>query len=378
MRNFLLIALALALLPCPGLPAWTAPETLSPAAGGRWNVCYNFASAVTADAENNLHAVFFEEPGKRVYYRRYDRAAASWDPALRLDEYGGRDAALTLGSDGTLHVFFKSRRALCYRRRSPDGDWSDPYYLRIDDRTPGFPSPLPLPDGDVAVAMVAERAHTPPAEIWLTTWRRATDVFDPPVRLSDDPVKSGAWMPTLAIHEGDLHVVWRDDRSGEFDLYGRVKRGANWMETARLTDDPARTYHPRLAVDPEGVLRLFFMDRRNGNPAIWEKEWTGEGWTAERVLFDGGAEAHHPTTVRTTDGRSLLFWEDTRETPGAEISYAVFSDGAWSKARRISDSPEKASVHTSAAVTPDGEVVVVYAEEGEILLQRLAPGGLPQ
>jgi hypothetical protein len=378
MRIFLFIALALALRPCPGLAAWSAPETLSPAEGGPWNVCYNFASAVTADDQNNLHAVFFEEPGKRVYYRRYDRAAASWDPAVRLDEYGGRDAALTLGTDGSLHVFFKSRRALCHRRRNPAGDWSDPYYLRIDDRTPGFPSPLPLPGGGVALAMVAERAHTPPAEIWFTTRRRETGTFDPPVRLSGDPVNSGAWMPTLALYEGDLHVVWRDDRSGEFDVYGRVKRGSTWTETARLTDDPARTYHPRLAVDPDGVLCLFFMDGRSGHPAIWEKEWTGEGWTAEQVLFDGGAEAHHPTTARTADGRLLLFWEDTRETPGAEIFYAVLSDGAWSEPRRISNSPDEASAHTSAAVTPDGEVVVAYAEEGKVLLQRFTADPLPQ
>jgi hypothetical protein len=353
--------------------AWSPAETISPP-DENWSTCFNFASAVASDDRGDLHVVFCEESGTAAYYRRFDRAAGRWESPFRLDESGGGAAALAIGTDGSLHVFFKSGRSLCHRRRKAAGDWDEASYLAVDGYTPNMPSPLALPNGDVALAMIAERSHTPPAEIWYTRWQRERGAFDPPVRLSGAPLNLGSWMPTLALYRDELHVAWRDDRSGEFDLYESVFDGSEWAGPFRLTSDPASTFHPHLVADENDTLRLFFMDRRGGRPAIWEKEWDGARWTADRPLFDGGGEAHHPTSARTPDGRLLLFWEDTRETPAAEVFYAAFSDGAWSKPRRISRSPEVASVRASAAVTPSGEIAVVYTEGGRVRIQTLAAG----
>ncbi|UCH78018.1 MAG: exo-alpha-sialidase [Candidatus Coatesbacteria bacterium] len=352
---------------------WSPPETITPPEG-KWRTCYNSAGAVASDGRGNLHVVFFEEAGTAAYYRRFDGAAGRWEAPLRLDEATGRDAALVAAADGRLHIFFKSGRALCHRVGEPIGTWGPPEYIKIPNRTPALPAPLALPTGDVAVAMVAERAHRPPAEIWYTVWRTEEGTFDPPVRLSEEPANLGGWTPTVALFRGELHVVWRDDRSGEFDLYESVFDGSTWTGPFRLTSDPASTFHPRLVVDGNDTLRLFFMDRRGGRAAIWEKEWDGERWTADRLLFDGGGEAYHPTTARTPDGRLLLFWEDTRETPAAEIFYAAFSEGAWTEPRRISRSPGVASGCASAAVTPSGEIAVVYTEGGRVRVQTLAAG----
>jgi hypothetical protein len=341
-------------------------------------VCYNFASALAADAAGNLHAVFFEKEGAAAYYRRYDRAAARWGPLARVDESGGRDAALMLDARGELHLFFKAGDALCHRVGDASGRWGPREYLRVPDYRLAFPSPLALPSGDVALAFVAQRLPAPPSFIWFTTWRRAAAAFDAPVRLSDTSGALGSWMPTLASFHGELRAVWRDDSSGEFELYERTFDGASWGPTRRLTFDPAATFHPRLTVDADGVLRLLFMDRRTGRAAIWEMADAGSGWGRERVLYDGGGGAHHPNAAAAPDGRRLLFWEDSRGSAENEIYFGALSRGVWSAATRVTLSPATDSGGPSPAVTAGGEVAVVYCENNErVCVQRLPLGEVP-
>jgi hypothetical protein len=353
--------------------AWSPPETISPP-GGAWATCYNFANAIVTDRTGNLHVVFFDGEKGAAYYRRYGRAAGRWDPPQRLDETGGRDAAIIAGQGGELHAFFKSSGgAMGHRVGDAGGRWGPPEYLVVPGYRLGFPSPLALPSGDVALAMVAQEPEGPPAFVWFTTWRRDAARFDPSVRLSDTSGALGSWMPTLAYFEGELRAVWRDDSSGEFELYERTFDGARWRPARRLTFDPAATFHPRLEVDGEGVLRLFFMDRRGGRAAIWEMADEGRGWGRERVLYDGGGSAHHPSVAAAPDGRRLLFWEDTRGGGLKEVYFGALCGGVWSAAARVSSSPAVDSLGPSAAVTADGEVAAVYVEGGERVCVRRLP-----
>jgi hypothetical protein len=357
---------------------WSPPETVSPP-GNAWATCYNFANAIVADDAGNLHVVFFQEKGAAAYYRRFDRAAGRWDPPQRLDETGGRDAALVAGSGGELHAFFKaSGGALGHRVGDAGGNWGPCEYLTVADYRLGFPSPLLLPSGDVALAMVGERKPAGPAYIWFTTWRRDARRFDTPVRLSDTTGALGSWMPTLASFRGRLRLAWRDDSTGEFELYERTRDAARWSPVRRLTFDPAPTYHPRYAVDGGGPLRLVFMDRRRGRPAIWEMDDEGGGWGREYVLFDGGGEAYHPNVALIPGGGLLLFWEDARGAAHKEIYFATLRNDVWSAAARVTSSPATDSGCPSAAVTAGGEIAVVYAETGKgIQVRRLPLGEAP-
>ena len=356
---------------------WSPPETISPVGDG-WATCYNFANAIAADRAGNLHAVFFDETEAAVYYRRFDRAAGRWDSLVRLDESGGRDAAVIAGAGGELHVFFKAGAALCHRVGDAGGTWGPPEYLVAPGYRLAYPSPLALPSGDVALAMVAQEPSGPPASIWFTTWRRDAARFDAPLRLSETGGVLGSWMPTLAYFGGEIRAVWRDDSSGEFELYERVFDGARWRLARRLTFDPAPTFHPRLDVDGEGALRLYFMDRRGGRAAIWEMADGGGGWGPERVLYAGGGAAHHPNVAAAPDGRRLLFWEDTRGGEFKEVYFGALCGGVWSAAARVSPSSAADSAGPSAAVTAAGEVAVVYAEGGErVCVQRLPLAEVP-
>lgn len=353
------------------LAGWSEPEVVSPP-WGEWSTGYNFVSNIVATADGDLHVAFFGWDGGDVYHRRYDAAAHAWRELTRLDEGGGgRDAAIILGAAGEPHVFFMAGWRICHRIWTGSG-WTPPEYLMITGWHLAFPSPLLLPDGDIALAFVGSPLPAGKAHIWFTTWREGSG-FAPPERLSETTGPLGSWMPTLIFHEGILRCAWRDDSSGEFDVYERVREGGVWGRVTQLTNNPARTYHPRYAVDGGGTLRLFFMDARGGRPAIWEKIFRAGAWEAEHVLYDGGAEAYHPNVCLLRDGRLLLFWEDTRVNNQADIFYGVLTAGVWSEAYRVSRTLATTSIYASAAESPEGYVATVYTEdEKDVVVQRLA------
>jgi hypothetical protein len=349
---------------------WSPPETITPPEGD-WRTCYNFARSLVADDAGNLHAVFFEDHGAAAYYRRYDRAAGRWEASYRLDEQGGSDATLIIDARGELHVFFQSGSAMCHRVADDAGRWSVPEYLAISGCRFGKPSPLALPSGDVALAMVGELTTGRPTHIWYTVWRRATQGLEPPVRLTESTGENGSWMPSMAYFQDEIRLVWRDDSTGEFEIYERKYDGSQWTPTRRLTYDPAPTFHPRLAIDGDGVLRLLFMDKRTGNATIWEMVDYGGGWGAEYILYDGGRDAFHPNPILAPTGQLLTFWEDNRETPKHEIYFGSLFGGVWSEPGRVSRTPNADSTLSSPAVTAR-EVAVAYNQNpGKMCVQRL-------
>jgi hypothetical protein len=374
--GYVLRAFAGAAAALPAFAGWSPPETISPPAG-EWRTCYNFARALVADRYGNLHAVFFQTEGAAAYYRRYDRAAGRWEPSYRLDEQGGRDAAIIADTRGELHTFFKAGSTICHRVGDEAGRWGLAEYVAESGWRFGQPSPLALPSGDVALAMVGERVTGRPAHIWFTVWRRATQGCEPPVLLSETTGENGSWMPSMAYYQGRIRLVWRDDSTGEFEVYERTHDGSRWTPTRRLTHDPAPTFHPRLAVDGDGVLRLLFMDKRTGNPAIWEMVDRSGGWGPEHFLYDGGGRAYHPNVALAPTGQLLTFWEDNRETARHEIYFGSLFGGAWSAAGRVSRTPEADSTLASPAVT-SREVAVAYAQSpGKVCVQRLPLSEVP-
>jgi len=366
-------ALAAAL---PALAGWSPPETISPPAGD-WRTCYNFARALVADGDGNLHAVFFENEGAAAFYRRYDRAAGRWEPSYRLDEQGGRDAAIIADARGELHVFFKAGSAMCHRVADDAGRWGVREYVAESGCRFGQPSPLALPSGDVALAMVGEPVAGRPTHIWFTIWRRETQGLEPPVRLTESTGENGSWMPTMAYFQDEIRLVWRDDSTGEFEVYERKYDGSRWTPTRRLTYDPAPTFHPRLAVDGDGVLRLLFMDKRTGNPAIWEMVDRGGGWGPEHVLYDGRGRAHHPNVALAPTGQLLAFWECARESAERGIYFGSLFGGVWSEAGPVGPTPGADSTLASPAVT-GREIAVAYAQSpGKVCVQRLPLSEVP-
>jgi hypothetical protein len=376
-RHGKIVAIVLgALAAAASFADWSPPETITPPEGD-WRTCYNFSRSLVADDAGNLHAVFFENKGGAAYYRRYDRATGRWGASYRLDEEGGADACLIIDARGKLHAFFQANSRVCHRVADDAGRWSAHEYIVMSGCRFGKPSPLALPSGDVALAMVGEYTTGRPTHIWYTVWHRETQRMDPPVCLTESTGENGSWMPTMAYFHDEIRLAWRDDSTGEFEIYERRFDGSQWTPTRRLTYDPAPSFHPRLAIDGNGVLHLLFMDKRTGKAAIWEMVDYGGGWSTERILYDGGGRAYHPNCVLIPTGQLVVCWEDNREAPLREIYFGSLFGGVWSEAGRVTHTPDEDSTLASPTFGA-GEIAVAYDEgPGKVCVQRLPLDEVP-
>jgi hypothetical protein len=106
---------------------------------------------------------------------------------------------------------------------------------------------------------------------WEVYWTQSTDggnTWDrQKVRLSFSGV--GAWRPDVFLKSQYLScVVWEDYRHGQGEIYGRISTdgGRTWSPEIRITDDPAESIRPVVAVSSRGAY-VVWQDRRDGN---WE------------------------------------------------------------------------------------------------------------
>lgn len=365
------LGIALTALMVPA--AWAAfppAEWISPE-GARWRTSYNFASAVAVTPNDDLHTIFFETEGNAAYYRRYDNAAGRWDPPERLDTGGGRDACILTDADSRIHVFFKTAGGALAHRIRRGGQWGPITEILLANRCLTFPSPYLLPTGDIALACVAENGGLP-SQIAFTIWRRAAETWEPCTLVSDARGDLGAWMPTLAWYRDRLRLAYRDDTTGDMEIYERVFDNGKWLPIQRLTYDPNNSYHPRLFVDERERLHLVFMDNRSGRACLWEFLDEGNGWGSERIIYDGGGSAFHPNVGRARTGQPVLMWEDTSAGPYTQIfCFTTAANGGWTPAFRSS---RAAAFHScpSAVATAAGDIVLCYNEdESRVMIQKL-------
>lgn len=194
------------------------------------------APAVAGDPAGRVHAVWADhrQGVDRIRHALYE-PAGGWSPAVSVTEPGEPVSAPTvaLAADGWLHAVWVEQvapgRALVTRSRAPGGVWTPPTVL------------------------------TDPAD------------------LAGDPC-------LIADPTGDLHLVWQDARQGLLDrqiFYRRRAAGTAWetggASDVQLSDAAGRSERPSIVADERGNLAVVWRDQRSGVYEIWLREFRPAG-----------------------------------------------------------------------------------------------------
>ncbi len=153
-----------------------------------------------------------------------------------------------------------------------------------------------------------------------------TDPTKPFIILSDGAGISDHAM--VAVDSlGNIHVVWEDNRSGNFEIYYAMHSpfGRTLINDTRLTNDPANSKRPALVLNSMGQIHVVWQDDRSGIMEIYhtfidptQDDRDGSSavigditlLTNQMISSDDGVEDTNPRLAVDSQGRVHVVWND--------------------------------------------------------------------
>jgi len=307
---------------------------------------------------------------------------AQWGPDVRLTAQDSasstsyNNARCAAVSGDTIHAVWYDTRAgnnEIYYKRSTDGGnhWTTDVRLTNDPAHSDYPA-VAVAGSIVHVAWADNRDGN--GEIYA---KRSTDggtTWGPDTRLTYAP--SWSYNPAIAASDTVVEVVWFDNRDGNAEVYAKHSSdgGLSWGADVRLTNNPANSWYPAVAIS-DSLVHVAWYDNRDGNWEIYYKRSTDGGlsWEPDTRLTNDLAFSSSPT-VGASGAEVCVVWQDTC------LHYKYSGDGgsSWSSAYRLPAS-SRLPEYPSVAVTGT-EIQVVWKDERngnrEIYAKRSSDGGL--
>jgi hypothetical protein len=217
------------------------------------------------------------------------------------------------------------------------------------------------------------------AEIY---YKRSTDAgvsWGADTRLTNNIAKSD--FPSVKVSSSVVHVVWRDLRDENYEIYYKrsTDAGVSWGADTRLTINNSWSISPSVAVSGS-IVHIVWEEYRDGSSEIYYKRSTNAGisWGADTRLTNYIDASEFPT-IAVSDSVVHIAWRDYRNL-NWEIYYKRSTDGgvSWGADIRLTNNTAQ-SVYPSVAVSGSTVHVVWYdspAENDEIYYKRSTDAGI--
>jgi hypothetical protein len=194
--------------------------------------------------------------------------------------------------------------------------------------TPGASNTWSIAAHHDSVYIVWMDARDGNSEIYFKRSLDAGMTWEPDVRLTDDPSVSG--LPSILVHYTNIHVAWFDMRAGQnnYEIYYKrsTDAGETWGPDTRLTFDPNISWYQSLALTGSN-LHVVWRESRDGNYDIFYKRSTDQGitWGADTNLTQAPGSSETPCITACGDMLHVL-WFDNRDGGAYEIYYKRSTD----------------------------------------------------
>jgi hypothetical protein len=188
---------------------------------------------------------------------------------------------------------------------------------------------------------------------WEIYYKRSTDggiSWEADKRLTNDLAFSR--VPSIAASGNVVHVVWIDNRDGLGEVYYKrsTDGGLNWGSDTRLTYDPASSGLTSISVSGS-VVHVTWRDLRDGNQEIYYKRSTdgGVSWEQDiRLTYDD--HDSYNTSIAASGSIVNVVWTDNRDG-NTEIYYKRSIDGgiSWEPDIRLTNAPSSSNLPSIGA-----------------------------
>lgn len=301
---------------------------------------YNPKRSITAIGDS-VHIVWMDkrDGNYEIYYKRSVDGGLNWGPDIRLtnDTLPSMDPTIeAVGS--VVHVFWENGlydKEEIYYKRSTDGGstWGVDTRLTNSDGFSGYSS---ASISGSLIHLVWFDMRTGKYQVFYkcstdggTNWGTDTQLVN----------SSGmAASPMIVASGKSVNMVWYDNRDGNWEVYFKRSSdgGKSWAEDTRLTSNSGSSDFPVLAVSGS-VIHVVWEDNRNGNYEVYYKRSTDGGinWGADTRLTNDALVSDY-ASIAAVGSVVHIVWYDNR-TGEYQIYYKQSTDGGlnWSNDIRL-------------------------------------------
>jgi len=261
-----------------------------------------------------VHVIWQDEKDGNceIYYKSSSCGGDNWTGDVRLTNDESRSSAPSIAvNDSVVHIVWVDERAngpeLFYKRSINAGSsWEPDRQLTDDPLATCFPS----------ISVSDTMVHITFAIAWDIYYLRSTDdgvTWGEIKRLTNDGDVS--WFPSIASTDTMVHIVWHDQRDGNTDIFYKrsCSGGTIWEDDTNLTANIYNSNIPSLAVS-DSMIHVVWYDYRDGNYEIYYKGSydTGISWEQDIRLTDCGGTSKSPCICASTSYIHVI-WVDDRD-----------------------------------------------------------------
>lgn len=294
---------------------------------------YNNAWCLAAN-KDTIHVVWYDDRDNTfwdIYYKRSSDAGITWGPDIRLtnhivDTYANSPSLAVSGP--TVHVVWCDGRdgnpEIYYKRSTNCGaTWGSDIRLTGDDSSSYYPS-MAVDGAQIHVVWRDNRDTT--YEIYYKRSQDNGASWGPDARLTSS--SGNAWYSSVAVSGNVVHVAWFDDRDGNPEIYYKrsTDGGATWGDDIRMTNAPWNSDFTSIAASGTDV-HIVWRDYRDGNFEIYHKRSTDAGitWGLDQRLTSNDSVSTFPS-VAVSGSNVHVVWNDNRAGANMEIYYKMSKD----------------------------------------------------
>ncbi len=230
------------------------------------NPFYSFYPSIAVSG-SVIHVVWqdYRDANYEIYYKRSTDGGINWGADTRLSNNVATSEFPSIAVSGSIvHVLWTDRRDghdEIYYKRSTDGGVNWGTDTRFTNNTYDSRQPSIAVSGSIVHVVYN-----------VIQYKRSTDSGDN--WSADVPLLNNAFLgvPSIAVSGSIVHVVWTDARNNYEDIYyiRSLNSGINWETDTRLTNNAANSWYPSIAVSGSNV-HVVWQDNRNGNYEIYYK-----------------------------------------------------------------------------------------------------------
>ncbi|NOS86583.1 MAG: hypothetical protein HOP31_15720, partial [Ignavibacteria bacterium] len=339
-----LIILGISLFSSVSLSQWLSDVRLTNAAGP--SLTNSESIAVTGDI---IHVVWVDARDQNwdIYYKASGDGGVNWSPDVRLTNISSSQTAPAVVVSGpNVHVVWQDDRNGnddIYYKRSVNGGFSWSSDIRLTTNSGGQYAPRITVTGDI-LHLIFIDTRNGNYEIYYKASADGGINWSADARMTNN--SSFSLNPSVVVSGPDVHLVWEDDRDGNFEIYYKrsVNGGFSWTSDTRLTVAAGESKSATITA-AGSIVHMAWHDVRDGNFEIYYKA-SGDGgvnWSPDIRITNDVMVSSWPD-IFVLGPYVHLTWSDTR-SGGYEIYHKLSLNGGftWGQDTRLTFSSGAAS-----------------------------------